>query len=128
MTRKKRERAASRPSKKGCSRAEGSGEKFAEQFFADFARSWQEQNGREMLRQLSAEQPLAYFQAMVELTLVLHRGSGKLSDFERQRNRENVLLLLKDRKPCQNARHSTQNYFSKSRLFPELGRYAQRRI
>ena len=49
-----------------------------------------------MLRQLSAEQPLAYFRAMVELTLVLHRGSGKLSDFERQRNREDVLLLLKD--------------------------------
>ena len=35
MTGKKRERAASRPSKKGCSRAENSGEKFAEQFFAD---------------------------------------------------------------------------------------------
>ena len=96
MTPKNHERAASRPSKKGCSRAENSGEKFAEQFFADFARSWQQQNGREMLRQLSAEQPLAYFQSMVELMLVLHRGSGKLTDFERQRNRENVLLLLKD--------------------------------
>jgi hypothetical protein len=33
---------------------------------------------------------------MVELTLVLHSGSGKLSDFERQRNREDVLHLLKD--------------------------------
>ena len=96
MTLKKRERAASRPSKKGGSQAEGSGEKLAEQSFADFARLWQEQNGREMLRQLSVEQPLAYFQAMVELALVLHRGSGKLSDFERQRNREDVLQLLKD--------------------------------
>ena len=95
MTGKKRERAASRPSKRGSSRAEGAGEHFAEDFFSDFALLWQ-QHGREMLRQLIAEQPLAYFRAMVELTLVLHSGSGKLSDFERQRNREDVLLLLKD--------------------------------
>ena len=95
MTPKKRERAASRPSKKGGSRAEGSGEKLAEQFFADFARLWRKY-GREMLEHVRAERPLAYFQAMVELTLVLHRGSGKLSDFERQRNREDVLQLLKD--------------------------------
>ena len=88
MTPKKREREE-------CSRAEGSGEKLAEQSFADFARSWQ-QHGREMLEHVRAERPLAYFQAMVELTLVLHRGSGKLSDFERRRNREDVLLLLKD--------------------------------
>ena len=95
MKGKKRERAASKPSQEGGSRAEGSGKKFAEQFFSDFARSWPE-HGREMLRELSAEQPLAYFQAMVELTLVLHRESGKLSDLDRQRNREDVLLLLKD--------------------------------
>ena len=95
MTSKKRKRAASRPSKKGGSRAAGSGEKLAEQFFVDFARFWQK-HGREMLEHVRAERPLAYFQAMVELTLVLHRGSGKLSDFERRRNREDVLHRLED--------------------------------
>ncbi len=53
------DRAASRPSKKGLSRAEGSRTKLAEDFFADLTRSWQE-HGREMLYHLAVEQPLAY--------------------------------------------------------------------
>jgi hypothetical protein len=52
-----------------------------------------------MLCHLAVEQPLAYVRAMVKLALIEHAGSGDLSDFDRQRNRENVLQLLKAPSP-----------------------------
>jgi hypothetical protein len=95
MTSKKRHRLASRPSKTGCRRAEGSDQKLAQGFFSDFARSWQE-HGREMLYRLAAEQPLAYVRAMVKLALIEHAGSADLSEFDRQRYRDEVLERLDD--------------------------------
>ncbi len=95
MTGKRRECAAATSSKKGCGRADGSGEKLTEQFFADFARLWQER-GCEVLHQLIAERPLDYFRAMVKLALVLHSGSPRLRGVERRRNRDAVLRLLKN--------------------------------
>ena len=59
MTSKKGDSAASRPSRNGFRRAEGSRKKLAEEFFSDLTRAWQEQ-GREILCRLAAEQPLAY--------------------------------------------------------------------
>jgi hypothetical protein len=77
-------------------RVEGSRKKLAEDFFSDLTAAWQE-HGREILYRLAAEQPLAYVRAMVKLVLIEDAGSADLSDFDRQRNREGVLQLLKDR-------------------------------
>ena len=95
---KKGDRAASKTFGNGYSRAEGSRKKLAEDFFSDLTAAWQE-HGREILYRLAAEQPLAYVRAMVKLALIEHAGSGHLSDFDRQRNRENVLQLLKAPSP-----------------------------
>jgi hypothetical protein len=93
MTRKKRERAPSKPSKTTYPRAEGSREKLAEDFIADLYCSW-EQHGREILDYLRTKRPRAYFRALVELTIVLHRALDKPRDFDRRRSREEALQRL----------------------------------
>jgi hypothetical protein len=94
MMSKKGDRAASRPLRKGLSRAEGSRKHLVEDFFSDLTRSWQER-GRKMLYHLAAEQPLAYVRAMVKLALIEHAGSANLSEFDRQRYREGGIAALK---------------------------------
>lgn len=93
MTSNKRERATSKAPKTTCSQAEGSRDKLAEAFLADLDRSWQQQ-GRETLDRVRTEQPQLYFRALVKLTAALHRAPGKLNDFDRRRNREEVLYRL----------------------------------
>ena len=75
------------------SQAEGSRKNLAEDFFAHLDRFWQE-HGREILVRLSTERPKVYFRAMVKLARVQHLQPGKLSDFDRRRNREAVLQRL----------------------------------
>jgi len=92
-SKKKRERTPSKASKRHRSRGEGSREKLAEAFLADLDRSWQ-QHGRETLDRVMTERPKVYFKMMTKLTVALHRALGKLSDLDRQRNREEVLQRL----------------------------------
>ena len=92
-SKKKRERTASKASKRHRSRGEGSREKLAEAFLADLDRSW-EQHGREILDRVRTDRPKVYFRIMTKLTVALHRALGKLNDFDRQRNREEVLQRL----------------------------------
>jgi hypothetical protein len=84
MTRKKRERAPSKPSKS---------EKLAEDFIAHLYCSW-EQHGREILDYLRTKRPRAYFRTLVKLTVVLHRALDKPTDFDRRRSREEALRRL----------------------------------
>jgi hypothetical protein len=93
MTTKKRKRVASKASKARCRRAEGSRKKLAEAFLADLDRDW-EQHGREILDRVRTERPKVYFKIMLKLTVALHRALGKLNDFDRRRNREEVLQRL----------------------------------
>jgi hypothetical protein len=93
MTRKKRERAPSKPSKTTCPRAEGSREKLAEDFIAHLYCSW-EQHGREALDRVFRERPDVYFKALVNLTVALHRALDKPRDFDRHRSREEALQRL----------------------------------
>ena len=93
MTSKKRERATSKAPKTGCSGAEGSRKKLGEAFLADLDRSWQ-QHGREILDRVRIERHQVYFRALVKLTLVLHGALGEPGDFDRRRNREQVLQRL----------------------------------
>jgi len=64
-----------------------------EAFLADLDRSW-EQHGREILDRVRTDRPKVYFRIMTKLTVALHRALGKLNDFDRQRNREEVLQRL----------------------------------
>ncbi len=93
MTSKKRERATSKASKTGCSRAEGSRRKLAEAFLAHLDRSWQ-RDGREILERVRTKRPQVYFRALVKLTVALHRALGKPNDFDRRRFREEALRRL----------------------------------
>src|SRR5262249_46454763 len=71
---------SARPSMRGKKRAIQSkkarrsveGSKLAEAFLARLDRAWQ-QHGREILDRVLAERPELYFQALVRLTVVLHR-------------------------------------------------------
>jgi hypothetical protein len=91
MTNKKRERTTSKVSKSGRTTAEGSG--LADDFLAYLNRSWA-QRGSEFLDRVYAEQPKLYFKALVKLTQVLDRGLGEPMDFDRRRNREEVMQRL----------------------------------
>ena len=93
MTSEKPERATSKASKRPRSRPEGSVQKLAEGFLAELNHSWR-QHGPETLARLSTERPEFYFKAMVKLALVQLDGWDKLSDFDRQRNREEALHRL----------------------------------
>ena len=44
-----------------------------------------------------AERPELYFKALVKLILALHRATGEPTDFDRRRNREEVLQRLEAR-------------------------------
>ena len=92
-SKKKRERTASKASKRDRSRGEGSREKLAEAFIADLDRSWQ-RHGRETLDRVMTERPKVYFKIMLKLTVALHRALGKLDDLDRRRNHEEVLQRL----------------------------------
>jgi len=72
------------------------GSKLAEAFLANLDRAWQ-QHGREMLDRLMAERPELYFQALVRLTLVLHRRLPEPPDFDRRHYRADVLRRLQER-------------------------------
>ena len=93
MTSKRRERAASKASKRGRYRTEGSRKKLAEAFIADLDRSWQ-QHGREALDRVRTERPEVYVKALTKLTVALHRALGKLNDVDPRRTREEVLERL----------------------------------
>ena len=56
-----------------------------------------ELHGREILARVWAERPELYFKALVKLTLALHRATGEPTDFNRRRNREEVLRRLEAR-------------------------------
>ena len=81
-------------SKKARRSVEGS--KLAEAFLARLDRAWQ-QHGREILDRLMAERPELYFQAMVRLTVVLHRRLPEPPDFDRSQYRADVLQRLQKR-------------------------------
>jgi hypothetical protein len=93
---KKPERVTTKASKAGCRSAGGSRRKLGEDFLVDLDRSW-ELHGREILDSVLAKRPELYFKAPVKLTLVLHRATGKPTDFDRGRNREEVLRRLEAR-------------------------------
>jgi hypothetical protein len=95
MTSQKGERVASKAAMKGYRRAEGPHKKLTENFLSDLESSWQ-QDGWEILHHLRTERALAYFQTMVRLTEVLHRRSPNPPEFDRHRNRADVLLRLKE--------------------------------
>jgi hypothetical protein len=71
----------------------GAGNDLVEKFLADLDRSWQDQ-GRELLHNVMIKRPRLYFRALVTLAQVQDRGSSKLSDLDRQRNRAEALLRL----------------------------------
>jgi hypothetical protein len=72
------------------------GSKLAEAFLARLDRAWQ-QYGREILDRLLAERPKVYFQAMVRLTMILHRRLPEPPDFDRRQYRADVLQRLQQR-------------------------------
>ena len=72
------------------------GSKLAEAFLARLDRAWQ-QHGREILDRLMAERPELYFQALVRLTVVLHRRLPEPPDFDRRHYRADVLQRLQQR-------------------------------
>jgi hypothetical protein len=83
-------------SKAGCRSAGGLRRKLGEDFLAHLNRSW-ELHGREILARVMAERPELYFKALVKLTLALHRAIREPTDFDRRRNREEVLRRLEVR-------------------------------
>jgi len=96
MTSSKQECATSKASKSGCTTAEGSGKKLAEDFLARLNRSW-EQHANEPLDRVWAERPEVYFEALVKLAQVLDSGLGQPMEFDLQRNRREVLQRLAQR-------------------------------
>jgi len=95
MTSRRRERATSKASKSGCTTAEGSGKKLAEDFLAYLIRSW-EQHGSEFLDRVYAERPQLYFKGLVELA-ILDIEPSRLNEFDPRCNREEVLHRLEQR-------------------------------
>ena len=95
---KKPKRVMTKASKAGCRSAGGLRTKLGEDFLAHLNRSW-ELHGREILARVWAERPELYFKALVKLTLALHRATGEPTDFDRRRNREEVLRRLRDHRP-----------------------------
>jgi hypothetical protein len=93
---KKPTRVMTKASKAGCRSAGGLRRKLGEDFLAHLNRSW-ELHGREILARVMAERPELYFKTLVELTLALHRATGEPTDFDRRRNREEVLRRLESR-------------------------------
>ena len=81
------------------SQTQTAGEDLVEQFLAALDRSFQE-HGREILHTVMTKRPRLYFRALVMLAQVQHRGSSKLSDLDRQRNRAEALLRLERRQVC----------------------------
>ena len=88
-------------SSKNARRRERSHQKLAEYFLARLDRTWQ-QHGREVLDRVMAERPERYFQAMVSLTVVLHRRLPEPPGFDRRHYRADVLQRLQQR--AENAR------------------------
>jgi len=93
MTSSKQECATSKASKSGCTTAEGSGKKLAEDFLSRLDRSWA-RHGSEFLDRVYAERPELYFNALVKLTLVLDSELGPMEDFDRRPNRDEVMQRL----------------------------------
>jgi hypothetical protein len=93
MSSEKRERDAAEASKRPRSRPEGLVQKLAEDFLAKLSGSWR-QHGPETLTRLSTERPEVYVKAMVNLAVAQLAGCDKLSDLDRQRNREQALHRL----------------------------------
>ena len=87
-------------SKKARRSVEGS--KLAEAFLARLDRAWQ-QHGREILDRVLAERPELYFQALVRLTMVLHRRLPEPPGFDRSQYRADLLQRLQRR--AENAKH-----------------------
>ena len=73
--------------------AENAGKDLVEKFLADLDRSFQE-HGREIFHWVMIKRPRLYFRALVTLAQVQDRGSSKLSDLDKQRNRAEALLRL----------------------------------
>ena len=92
---KKPKRVMTKTSKAGCRSADDR-RKLAEDVLAHLNRSW-ELHGREILARVMAERPELYFKALVKLTLALHRAIREPTDFDRRRNREEVLQRLEAR-------------------------------
>jgi hypothetical protein len=93
MTSKKPERAASSSAEKGCGRPEDAVQKLAEGFLAKLSGSWR-QHGPETLTRLSTERPELYVKTIVKLAVAQLGGGAKLSDLDRQLNREQALHRL----------------------------------
>ena len=72
---------------------QGAGKDLVEKFLADLDRSFQE-HGREIFHWVMIKRPRLYFRALVMLALVQDRGSSKLSNLDKQRNRAEALLRL----------------------------------
>jgi hypothetical protein len=72
-------RVMTKASKAGCRSAGGLRRKLGEDFLARLNRSW-ELHGREILARVRAERPELYFEALVKLTLALHRATGEPTD------------------------------------------------
>ena len=102
---KKPKRVMTKASKAGCRSAGGLRRKFGEDFLAHLNRSW-ELHGEETVELVRTEQPLKFFKAMVKLMVVYHQTLAKAKDFDRQRNRREVLQRLDAR-------------LADARIFPE---------
>ena len=72
---------------------QNAGKDLVEKFLADLDRSFQE-HGREIFHWVMIKRPRLYFRALVTLALVQDRGSSKLSNLDKQRNRAEALLRL----------------------------------
>jgi hypothetical protein len=90
-----------RATSKKTRRPESSHQELAQDFLARLDHSWQ-QHGREILDRVLAERPELYFQALVRLTVVLHRRLPEPPDFNRCHYRADVLRRLQQR--AENAR------------------------
>ena len=90
---KKPKHVMTKASKASSRSAVGLRRKLGEDVLAHLDRSW-EQHGREILARVMAERPELYFKALVELTLAPHRAIREPTDFDRRRNREEVLRRL----------------------------------
>ena len=105
-------------------RLEGSHQKLAENFLARLDRTWQ-QHGHEILDRVMAERPKIYFQALVRLTVILHRRLPEPPGFDRRQYRADVLQRLQQR--AENARSGeiSAPRLSKRRAAGELNALSQ---
>lgn len=87
------ERVASSSAEKGCDRPEVSLQKLAGGLLAELDSCWR-QHGPETLTRLSTERPELYVKTIVKLAEAQLGGCDKLSDLDRQRNREQALRRL----------------------------------